>query len=180
MSNFYLNSNTSSGTIPPEVPESFNTDNGVAVPVANELNVLGGAGITTSAEPPGSDNLIISLQNSSNDTGQTIGATDLDITTIALPSVGTYTLEVRVAVWKISGGTGQSGAAIAINGGVRTNGVTATLIRDSDGFFHNDAELDGIDVNIIASGNNAIIRCSGIAGFTLNWGAFSVYVFRGV
>ena len=40
--------NISSGSLPPSVPTSFVTDAGVAIPVANILNVLGGEGIDTS------------------------------------------------------------------------------------------------------------------------------------
>lgn len=38
----------SSAPMPPEVPEQFTTDSGIAVPVANNLNILGGEGIDTS------------------------------------------------------------------------------------------------------------------------------------
>ncbi len=46
MSQIYVPIN--SGDIPPEIPIQFTTDNGIAIPAANNLNVLGGIGATTS------------------------------------------------------------------------------------------------------------------------------------
>lgn len=40
--------NVSTSSLPPSVPTSFTTDSGVAVPVANNLNIVGGEGIDTS------------------------------------------------------------------------------------------------------------------------------------
>lgn len=47
MSQFFVNS-PSSGNLPPDVPLQFTTDSGIAVPAANNLNVLGADGATTS------------------------------------------------------------------------------------------------------------------------------------
>lgn len=169
--------NLAAGPVPPSVATSYVTDDGTAIPAGNVLNVLGGSGIETYVDPNLSNNLFIQVQNSFTDQAQTIGAVTADITTIPLTVAGTYTFETRASAWE---DTGPAGAGFAINGVIRSDGVTATLIGDSDGFTHQDATLNTSDVNIIASGNSAIVRVLGVAGLTINWGAFTVYVFRGI
>lgn len=121
-------------------------------------------------------NGFVSLRNTYVDQAQTIGAVTADITTIPLVVAGTYTFESRVSAWTT---TGPAGGGFSINGVLRSDGVTATLIGDSDGFLHSDAALNSADVNIISSGNNAIVRVTGVLGLTINWGAVTFYVFRG-
>ena len=174
MSQFFIG--TTSGNLPPVVPTSFVTDNGTAIPAANILNVNGDNGIVTSANPNLSNNLVISLQNAEIGQATTVGAVTADPITVPLTTAGTYTFEVRVAAWE---STGPNSAGYSKNAVLRSDGVTATLIGDSDGFGHTDTALEDADVNIIASGNNAIVRVLGVVGLTINWGAFSVYVFRG-
>lgn len=175
MSNATLRNNANNP--PPVVPIQFTTDDGIAVPAANNLNVLGGSGVETYADPDPSDNLFIKIKNSNTAQAQTIGAVTADIITVPLTVAGTYTFEIRVAAWE---STGPNGGGYSKNAVIRSTGAAATLIGDSDGFVHTDTALEDSDVNIIASGNNAIIRLLGVAGLTINWGAFSVYIFRGI
>lgn len=54
---------TSGSPIPPIIPTSFVTDSGTAIPAANIINVNGGTGVTVSANPNLSNNIIITLSN---------------------------------------------------------------------------------------------------------------------
>ena len=167
--------NTSSGPVPPTVATSYVTDNGTAVPAANILNVKGLNGIVTSAYPNLSNNLYISIQNTQIDTGQTVGLQTIDLSTIPLGAAGTYFFEVRVAAFD---------AATPLSGGFstyttfRTDGVTAVVIGDTDAIEHVEGALVGTVVLMAGSGNNAIVRVTGVAGHTIDWGCASVYVSR--
>jgi len=174
MSQFFVNS--SGGSSLPDIETlTGNTGGPVGPDGAFNINIIGSNGILIAGNA-GTNTLTASIQNGQTDTGQTIGAVTSDISTIPLTVVGTYTFEIRVAAWE---STGPNSAGYAKNAVLRSDGVTATLIGDSDGFGHTDTALEDADVNIVASGNNAIVRVLGVAGLTINWGSFSVYVFRG-
>ncbi len=59
MSQFYQG--VVSGSLPPSVPTSFVTDSGTVIPAANVVNVNGGPGVQVSANPNGSNNMVISI-----------------------------------------------------------------------------------------------------------------------
>lgn len=58
MSQFYQGA--TAGSLPPTVPLQFTTDSGIAIPAANNLNVLGGTGATTSGA---GSTITITVQN---------------------------------------------------------------------------------------------------------------------
>jgi len=169
MSQFFIA--TTSGNLPPTVPTSFVEDTGSATPAANVLNVLGGSGIRTS----GSGNTVtIAIQNGSTANATTVGAVTADIITIPLAATNqTYTFDIRISGIET---TTPAGVGYNIFGTVRTNGVAASVVGTPDKIVNEDVALIAADANLIVSGNSAIIRLTGVAGVTINWGAFAVYV----
>jgi hypothetical protein len=168
--------NTSSGPVPPTVATSYVTDNGTAIPASNVLNVNGSNGIVTSANPNLSNNLVISLQNTQVDTGQTIGLQTINLSTIPLGAAGTYFFESRLAAYTSSGPLGGGFSTYTT---LRSDGSSATLIGDTDAIEHMEGALIGVVIEMVPSGNNAVLQVTGVTGLTIDWGAISVYVYRG-
>ncbi len=52
---------TSGGPIPPNIPTSFVTDSGTVVPALNIVNVNGSSGVTVTANPNLSNNMLVTL-----------------------------------------------------------------------------------------------------------------------
>jgi hypothetical protein len=171
------------GPVPPQVATSYVTDDGTAIPALNVLNVLGGSGIETSANPNLSNNLFVSIQNSQTSTVTTTNATPTTLMTIDCSAVGSYTFEARVAVFNV---TSPDSSGFSLYSVFNSDGVTVTAIGDTDKIDHKGASfdgptlgVDGIDVNFVASGTNVILQVTGLAATTINWGGFSVYVYIG-
>ncbi len=72
--------------------------------------------------------------------------------------------------------TGVDAVGYNLFGSVRTNGTTAVLVKTPDKIANEDNNLILADTNLIVSGNTAIVRVLGVLGYTINWGAFAVYV----
>lgn len=59
MSQFFQG--VTSGSLPPVVPTSFVTDSGTVIPAANIVNVNGGPGVQVIANPNGSNNMVVKI-----------------------------------------------------------------------------------------------------------------------
>ena len=167
----------------PAVPTQFTTDSGVAVPAANNLNVLANDttandadGITTTGS---GSTVTVLLTNRLQGTGSTVGAVTADLITFSLgATAGVFTFEVNVSGFE---STTPAGCGYSIFGTARTNGggaPVATLIGTPDKIVNEDAALTTSDCNMIVSGNNVIIRATGTAALTTNWNAVGYYVLR--
>lgn len=174
MSQFFISS--TSGNLPPAVPTSFVTDSGTAIPAVNILNVKGGSGISTYADPNNSNNLFIKVRNSTTDTGQTINNQTITLSTIDCSVAGTYFFTTQVSAYDIAGVEVAGGQLYTT---VRSTGGVVTVIDDTDSIAHRTSGLPDIDYQITASGTNALLRVTGQNTFTLDWGAITIYVYRG-
>lgn len=105
---------------------------------------------------------------------QTIGAVNADAITFPCGSTpGTYSFDIRLASFESSN---PAGGAYFIQAGVRTTGAAATVINQDLTNFEEGA-LGGANVEVVASGNNAIVRVLGANLLTINWVANATYTF---
>jgi len=166
----------------PDVPTSFVTDDGTAIPVGNELNVLArdtqadnDNGIQTAAS---GNTVYVELTNRVQTGASTVGAGNTDITLVDFSiapfsgGAGTYTFEFRVAAYE---STNPAGAVYKIYGGVISDGTTPTLIGTPDKILMEDAALVGSDANLVVSGNELVLRVTGLAGLTIQWDTVGNY-----
>lgn len=176
---------TSGGAPPPPGTDiSFDLDVGMTTSVGSVMNVVGASdfdendnGIYTNANPNLSDNTEIVLSNRRVDTDSVTGATTVDLFTQDLGgTAGTYNFQVYVAGYE---NTTPASCAYTIFGAIRTNGATATLIITQDIISDEETALLDADMELVVSGNNAILRATGVAGLTINYKALATYIFVG-
>ena len=139
---------------------------------ANNFNILGGINTTVVGT---ANTQTINQDNAAVGTGQTVGAVTADLITVAAGATpGCYQVEAHIAAFEA--GTPAGGTYEAING-VRTTGAAATLTGTTDSTVNEEAALVGASVDIVVSGNNYIVRATGVAALTIEWSAKLEYVF---
>jgi len=180
MSQIYKSS--ASGPVPPTVATTYVTDvNSPAIPALNILNVPGNDttannnnGIRTDGSS-GSNTLTVQLTNRLQGTGTTVGATTADLVTFSLGATpGAFNFELKVVGFDSAT---PSATGFTILGTMRTSGAAATLVGTPDETVIENAAMLTCDVDMVASGNNLIIRSTGVAGLTISWNVVSTYVF---
>jgi len=171
----------SSAPLPPDVATSYTTDSGVAVPAANNLNVL--ATDTTANDNDGintvgsGSTVTVQLTNRLQGSGSTVGAVTTDLVTFPLgASPGTFTFDISVAGFE---STTPASCGYQLFGTIRTDGATATVVGTPDRIANEEAALTACQASLTVSGNNAVIQVLGTAGLTVNFNTVATYVFRG-
>lgn len=159
MSQFFQG--TTAGSLPPSVPLQFTTDSGIAVPAANNLNVLGGIGAATSGS---GSTITVTVKNE----GFTWSEQNLSFAaavqngyfcnaalTVTLPATAGLVIGNTVIIYVdtpgqviVQANTGQMiqvGSAISVPGGVadsNTQGAILELIfKPSDSTWHTQSSL---------------------------------------
>lgn len=159
----------------PAVPTVFTEDVGSATPAANNLNIFGGSGISTSGS---GDTVTISLSNSGEATGQTVGAVTDNITCVNVGAIAaTFSFTMHIAGFVDAGANPGDGLGVFISGVVRTDGATATLIGSGNVYTFEDTSVSGASVALSVSGNSLICDVTGVAGETINWAILTYGVF---
>jgi hypothetical protein len=181
MSQFFIG--TSAGSLPPSVPTSFVTDvNSPSVPLANVENIIGGTstvnnntGIQTDGSS-GSNTITIQLTNRFQNTVTTTDGTPTAISTFPLGATpGVYTFDVNIAGYDL---TDSLGLGFSLFGTVRTTGAAGTVCGTVDKIVNEEAApVFPCNATIVASGNNAIIQVTGVAGKTIHWNSTTTYIF---
>lgn len=163
------------GNLPPSVATTYQANTGTATPAANILNILGDENITTT----GSGNTItISPTDTVSGTGQTVGAVTSDIITFDMgAAAGTYQVEASIAAYEA--GT-PSGGGIRAFVAARTDGAAATICDSSDPIKNLELTINAANSEFVVSGNNMILRVTGVAGLTIEWAGRLFYTFVGV
>lgn len=177
---------TTSGPVPPTVPTSFVTQDGTAVPAANVLIVNGfdstennANGIITKGGVVGtgtSNEVDVVITNRLQGQDTTVGATTADVITFTLTTVGTYALTFQASAYNT---TSTLGAGYEVFGAVRFDGVNANVCGSADTIDNEEGAMVDCDIDVVVSGANAILRVTGYALQTINWGAVGTYTFRG-
>lgn len=176
---------TTNGPVPANVATSYTTDNGTAVPSANVLQVraidvtdnnVNGIQVEGGLVEAGASNRVqIQLTNRVQGTGSTAGAVTADLVTLSLGATpGVFSFDVKVAGFNSST---PAGAGYSLFYTFRTDGASATLVDNVDRINHEEAALNDANATAVASGNNMIIRVTGVAALNINWNCDGYYTF---
>ena|SRR5258708_6182741 len=159
MSQFYVAVNDSN--LPPDVPLQFTTDSGIAVPAANNLNVFGGTGATTSGA---GSTITITVVNDSFTWSEKVADFNAAIQngyycngalTVTLPATAGLTIGNTIIIYVdtssavvIQANTGQMiqvGSTISGSGGTTTSSTRGALLelnfKPSDTTWHTIASM---------------------------------------
>lgn len=141
----------------------------VGADALDNINLVGGTGITVTGTA-GTNTQSVAFSGAATGSGSTIGALSDDLITYDLGGTAlTALFTVRIAARE---NAGHNGSGYILEGAVKTNGIAATIIAASTASEYEDTALLGASVDAVASGNNLVIRVTGVAALTMTWNSF--------
>lgn len=148
----------------PAVPTSFTTDDGVAVPVANNLNIFGDNGIVTEGA---GDTVTVKFNE---DTNTTVGAVTSTILTITPPDNDTTTLQILISGYDATADIGVGGQIV---GTVRKTGGVVTVLGTPDIIKNGDAIINASTFTIVGVGGDVEVQATSASPNTVTWTAIT-------
>lgn len=116
----------------------------------------------------------------SEGTVQTTDATPANALTVALGATPlTYMVTAFVSAYASVGVGTPLGAGFMVQGVVRTDGATATLVAQTPTAYQEGA-LAATAAVLAVSANNALITVTGVAAYTISWKVEAIFVTQGV
>lgn len=184
MSQFYIG--VTAGSLPPTVPTRFITDiNSPAIPLANDLNEIGGQvstnnvfGIQTDGSS-GSNTLTVQLTNRIIATPTPVITTTDAATTVKLytfplgSTAATYLFDIKVVAYNV---TDNLSAAYQLYKVSKTDGITVTDISANPGIIAEEGAMSGVIVgSFFLLPNSVGVQVNGLAGKTIHWSVLTTY-----
>ena len=184
MSQFFVNTSSSSPVIPVNVATSYPTDSGTAIPAANILNVYANdtnVNNDNGIQTIGSGNTVtVQLTNRLTGLTTTTDATATTIISVSLGAVaGVYYMSGDLVAYDV---TDAAGSAYSFSGAAVTDGTNATEIATETKDIFEQLPMENSDFSLIVDSitNTASLQVTGIAATTINWSALLTYRFVGV
>lgn len=171
---------------PPDVPTTFHTQNGDAVPAANILIVNGNDstennsnGIISKGGVVGTgiaNEVDIVLTNRLQGSGSTAGAATTTIITFTPTVIGVYAFEFRIAAYNT---TSLLGSGASLFGAIRFDGVNSNVCDLFDEINNDEGAMAGTNLSVISSGADMLLQVTGYVGQNISWSAVGLYTFVG-
>lgn len=177
------NTSGGGGGVPSNVATSYVTDNGIAVPALNILNVL--ANDTSNDDDDGitaigsGNTVTIQLTNRVQGGATTTDSTPTTIITFPATSAGTYIFEVKASAFNV---TDTLGSGYSLFGTARSNGTDTFLVGTPDKIVNEEVGMSSCDFSMTVGGlgnTNIIFQVTGLVGKNINWCSVGLYCVRG-
>ena len=172
--------------LPPEVATQYTTQiNGPAIPIANNLNVFGTSvrdndvrGIFSNGSL---DSILIALTNRISETIQTVGNTTQNLVVFD-PAITIFSESGMLFNFEVVAYDSATPASLgySIGGAARWNGTVSTIVGTPQADEYEDVVLSTADWDLVAVGNDVVLKVTGVTGLTFDWSVTGYYTSMGI